>query len=283
VNVRFGFLTFTAHALDNMICKLLHRDVFLFRHIDPADRHPVCSGITAAVYAKVLHYRFGVDPECADPDQIYDWVHAHPDEWVRVFRREPDPSEPANQGVPAGGWNPHSPRKGEIPMVANPSTVVSSVRLTSEQVWHALTRASFAVISYVTPAGEPRSSGVLYKVVGRRLYLAVAPDSWKARHIQASGQVAVTVPVRRGGILSLVLPIPPATISFHARAIVHPAGAIDVGALSHELESLLPAERRATSCVIELLPEAAFMVYGLGVTLAEMRNPATARAHVPVM
>jgi hypothetical protein len=91
VNVKFGFLKFTAHALDNLICKLLRRDVFLFRHIDPEDHHPVCSGITASVYDRVLHYRFGVDPECADPDQIYDWVHSHPDEWVRVFRLEPYP------------------------------------------------------------------------------------------------------------------------------------------------------------------------------------------------
>lgn len=88
VDVRFGFLKLSAHALDDFISKLLHRDVFLFRHIDPEDRHPVCSGITAAVYDTALHYRFGVDPECADPDQISDWVHSHPDEWVRVFRLE---------------------------------------------------------------------------------------------------------------------------------------------------------------------------------------------------
>jgi hypothetical protein len=177
--------------------------------------------------------------------------------------------------------------KGETKMVANPPPVglaqgVGS-RLTSEQVWHALAKASFAVVSYVTPAGAPRSSGVVYKTVGRRLYLAVASDSWKARHIQASGQVAVTVPVRRGGLLALLFPIPPATVSFHARAIVHPAGAVDVGALSPELASLLPVERRATGCIIELLPEGAFVSYGLGVTLAEMRNPVAALARVPVL
>src|SRR5262252_6042338 len=95
----------------------------------------------------------------------------------------------------------------------------TAARLGSAQVWHALARASFAVVSYVTPAGAPRSSGVVYKTVGRQLYVAVAPESWKARHIAASGQVAVTVPVRRGGLLALVLPIPPATISFQPRAI----------------------------------------------------------------
>src|SRR6266540_114942 len=61
-----------------------------------------------------------------------------------------------------------------------------AARLTTEQVWSRAAKASFAVLGHVTPAGEPRSSGVVYKTVGRRLYVAVAPDSWKARHIAAS-------------------------------------------------------------------------------------------------
>ena len=130
--------------------------------------------------------------------------------------------------------------------------------------------------------GEPRSSGVVYKTVGRRLYVAVAPDSWKAKHVAASGRVAVTVPVRRGGILSLVVPIPPATISFHATAVVHPAGSPQVRSLLKELASLLPAERRASSCLIEILPEGEFLTYAVGVPLRKMRDPAAALARVPV-
>ena len=168
-------------------------------------------------------------------------------------------------------------------MITHSPPVESSARLTSEQVWRELAKASFAVISYATPAGAPRSSGIVYKTIGQRLVLAVAADSWKARQIHEGGPVAVTVPVRRGGLLSLVLPIPPATISFHARAIVHPPGAVDAGAVSKELTSLLPPERRATSCVIELVPEGAFLTYGLGVSLAEMRDPAAALARVPVL
>jgi hypothetical protein len=157
-----------------------------------------------------------------------------------------------------------------------------AARLTSEQVWHQVAKVSFAVLGYVTPAGEPRSSGVVYKTVGRRLYVAVASDSWKARHIAASGRVAVTVPVRRGGLLSLVAPIPAATVSFHATAIVHPAGSPQVGSLLKSLGSLLPAERRASACLIEILPEGAFVTYGLGVSLSKMRDPAAARARVSV-
>jgi hypothetical protein len=152
----------------------------------------------------------------------------------------------------------------------------------TEQVWDRVAKESFAVISHVTPTGEPRSSGVLYKVIGRRLYVAVAPEGWKARHIAADGRVAVTVPVRRGGILSLVAPIPPATISFHGTAVVHPAGSPEVGALSEALGSLLPAERRDAASIVEVVPEGAFLTYGVGVPLLKLRTPATARARVPV-
>jgi hypothetical protein len=153
---------------------------------------------------------------------------------------------------------------------------------TSDQVWHELDRASFAVIGYATPAGEPRSSGVVYKTVGKRLYMAVAPGSWKARHIAGGGQVSVTVPVRRGGILSLVLPIPPATISFHATAIVHPAGSVKVSSLSKELESLIPSDRRDAAVVIELVPTGEFLTYGVGVPLMDMQKPGLAGGVVPM-
>src|SRR5215475_77403 len=157
-----------------------------------------------------------------------------------------------------------------------------AARLTSERVWRALNRASFAVVGYVTPAGEPRSSGVVYATDGRRLYVAVAADSWKARHIAASGRVAVTVPVRRGGLLSLLFPIPPATVSFHGTAVVHPPGPVAGHAVPERFASLLPPERQASSRILEILPEGQFMVYGLGVSLTRMRDPAAARARVPV-
>jgi hypothetical protein len=157
-----------------------------------------------------------------------------------------------------------------------------AARLTTKQVWHQVAKGSFAVLSYVTPAGEPRSSGVLYKTIGRRLYIAVAPDSWKARHVAVSGRVAVTVPVRRGGLLSLVAPIPPATVSFHGTAIVHPADSPEVRSVLKELAALLPAERRVSARILEVIPEGCFVTYGVGVSLTQMRDPAAARARVPV-
>jgi len=154
--------------------------------------------------------------------------------------------------------------------------------LSPELVWHELERASFAVLGYTTPEGEPRSSGVVFKALDHRLYAAVAPDSWKARHIAASGRVSVTVPVRKGGLLTLLMPIPPATISFHAKAVVHPAGAPEVIPVLARLGSLLPPDRRESAALVELAPIGEFLTYGIGVSLTQMRTPARARGRVAV-
>ena len=156
-------------------------------------------------------------------------------------------------------------------------------RLTTHDVWREIAKASFAVVGYVTPAGEPRTSGVSFKSAGHTLYMAVDPDSWKAKHIEASGRVSVTVSVRRGGILTLLLPIPPATVSFQATAIVHPAGPLaQFTSLPKELVSLLPVDRRTVVRIIELRPEGQFLTYGLGIRLMDMRRPAIAQGRVAV-
>jgi hypothetical protein len=149
-------------------------------------------------------------------------------------------------------------------------------------VWKALEHASFAVECHVNSAGEPRSSGVVYGIVDRRLYIAVATDGWKARQIVTGQEISLTVPVRRGGILSLLMPIPPATITFRATATVHPAGSLDVRSVSTELAKLVPDDRKESSCIIELVPEGWFVTYGIGVSLMAMREPMLARARVPV-
>ncbi len=157
-----------------------------------------------------------------------------------------------------------------------------SSRVTSPSTWRELGRHSFGVLSHVNAAGEPRSSGVVYALVGRRLYIAVAPDGWKAREIETGHRVSMTVPVRRGGILSLLFPIPPATISFHALVTVHPAGSREIASLSKDLASLVPEARRTSAVVFELVPEGQFLTYGIGVSLSGMRDPTVAVAHVPV-
>jgi hypothetical protein len=153
---------------------------------------------------------------------------------------------------------------------------------TTERVWRELARASFAVVSHVTAAGDPRSSGVVYAIVDRRMFVVTAEESWKVRNIAANGRVAVTVPVRRGGIMSLLFPIPPATISFHASAAVHSSDSPKVHGVLKHLAHMLPAERRTSCRIIEIRPEGRFLTYGVGVPLMQMRDPDIARARVPV-
>jgi len=162
------------------------------------------------------------------------------------------------------------------------TAVPAGPRLAADQVWRVLDKASNAVLGHVTPAGAPRTSGVVYAVVDRHLYVAVAPDSWKARQIETGDQVSVTALVRRGGILSLLIPIPPATITFHGRATVYPAGSPEAGPLMARLAKLLPPDRQDSACLIGVAPEGHFLTYGIGVPLMAMRQPQAARARVPI-
>jgi hypothetical protein len=152
----------------------------------------------------------------------------------------------------------------------------------TEEVWSLIARRTFAVLSYVTPMGEPRSSGVVYKAIGRHLYVSVAHDSWKAKHIAQRPQVAVVVPVRRGGLLSLLMPIPPATIGFHGTAVLQSAGSDEEHPIPEELASLIPAERRKSSCLIDITPAGDFVTYGVGVSLKGMLDPAASHGRVHV-
>jgi hypothetical protein len=163
------------------------------------------------------------------------------------------------------------------------SQVTSSVdKVGSDTIWRAVEKATFAVLGYVTPAGEPRTSGVMYAVQDRHLFVSVAADSWKARHIHAGDQVSVTVTVHRGGLLALMMPIPPATVTFHARASVYPAASVQPGQVPATLMKHLPPATREHGCLIELAPEGEFITYGIGVSLRHMATPSAARSRAPV-
>lgn len=88
LGTRFGMAKVVTHLLDGLLSKVVRKEVFFFRRLNHDQRYSICSWITAFSYDRALHYRFGVPPECADPDEIDDWVSSHPDEWVRVFRLE---------------------------------------------------------------------------------------------------------------------------------------------------------------------------------------------------
>lgn len=52
--------------------------------------------------------------------------------------------------------------------------------------------------------------------------------------------------------------------------------------LAGGLDALLPPERRGQGCIIAVVPDGAFVTYGIGVSLTDMRIPAIARGRVSV-
>ena len=68
---------------------------------------------------------------------------------------------------------------------------------TAEEIWPLVEKWPFGVLSFVTPKGESRSAGVMYKVKDRTLYVLTGPETWKAKHIDANPNVSMTVTIQR--------------------------------------------------------------------------------------
>ena len=155
--------------------------------------------------------------------------------------------------------------------------------ITRELVWNEIERRHFAVLSYVTPASEARSAGIVYVVINHKLYIRVAADSWKAKHIRLNSKVALNVTIHKSVPLMPWIKIPQATIAFKGTAAVIEAAGAD--------EQLLSALRTATGhdgpdlaelSVLEVTPAGHFLTYGVGVSLLDMRDPEKARGRVAV-
>jgi pyridoxamine 5'-phosphate oxidase-like protein len=161
------------------------------------------------------------------------------------------------------------------------TTMASARSLTTDRIWRALEKTAFAVISFVTPEGEPRSSGVVCAAARRHLYVVTASGSWKARQISDGDPVSVTVPVRRGGLLSLIAPIPPATVTFLARATVSSSwfSVHRVRVEEARFASTAGAQERLSARVGA---GGRFPHLRRGVSLRDMAKPAAAIARVPV-
>jgi hypothetical protein len=88
VGRRYGYGKIVLHALDWAL-----QGAYVFRRLGRMDRYPICSWLVAHAYgAAGVH--FGVAPGAATPDDIWDHVRAHPDEFecVRALARlEPEP------------------------------------------------------------------------------------------------------------------------------------------------------------------------------------------------
>ncbi|MCP4306703.1 MAG: pyridoxamine 5'-phosphate oxidase family protein [bacterium] len=147
----------------------------------------------------------------------------------------------------------------------------------SAEVWKYIEKWPFAVISFVTPKGESRSAGVMYKVRDRMLYVITGRDTWKVKHIRSNPSVSVTVTVQRLPIR--VRQVPPAVISFAGSASV-----LEIDHIPDDLraELMRGVEEIPSTCAIRIEPRGHFVTYGIGIPMMQMRSPEKALARVPV-
>jgi hypothetical protein len=148
---------------------------------------------------------------------------------------------------------------------------------TAEEVWPYIEKWPFAVLSFVTPKGESRSAGVMYKVKDRTLYVLTGPGTWKAKHIKANPNVSVTVTVQRLPIR--VRQAPPAVITFSGIGSVLAMDDVDP---KMRRDLMRGVGDMPDTCVIRIEPTGRFVTYGIGIPMMQMRRPDEALARVPV-
>jgi hypothetical protein len=154
--------------------------------------------------------------------------------------------------------------------------------ITTDQVWREIEAQMFAVLGHVTPKGEPRTSGIVYTVRNRRLYIGVYRESWKPRHIARYPRVSVTVTLPKRIPFMPWVKLPPATISFQGTAEVMPFEEADAGAQEALQGGGVEHPPDVKMDMIKITPAGEFLTYGVGVSMSTMRRPddATGRAAV---
>ena len=134
-------------------------------------------------------------------------------------------------------------------------------------------------------SSDPGSSALVVSPVvdDDDVWFAAAATDWKVAHVRHQPEVSVTVPVRRGGLLALVAPIPPATVTFRATAQVVPVDDAPEKVRRRLLRGLAePDDARGAVVMVRLTPHGDFVTYGLGVPLRVMVDTERARGRVPV-
>lgn len=80
--MKYGYWKIAAHLLDWFL-----QGAYVFRRLAGMKNYPICSWLAAYSYSRVVDrsFGFGVPPGAASPDDMWDWVKSHPEEWVQVY------------------------------------------------------------------------------------------------------------------------------------------------------------------------------------------------------
>ena len=157
------------------------------------------------------------------------------------------------------------------------------VALSRDQVWRALEGQIFAVLATVNAKGQPRTTGIVYAVKDRMLYIATGLSSYKARNVERTPHVSLTVTVEKRIPFLPWIQIPPATITFQGLARLRPADTVGADLRKLLVRGLKAGKESLVDlCFIEVTPVGEFVTYGIGVPLRTMRSPEAARGRAPV-
>ena len=155
--------------------------------------------------------------------------------------------------------------------------------VTTDQVWSTVEKNPFAVLAYVTPAGEARSAGIVYVIGDRTFFISTGDESWKAKHIRKNPNVSITVTIPKRLPFLPFIKIPAAVATCQGKAEVLTVDDVDAKVLDRLYRGKeLNDQRREDIRVIKVIPAGHFVTYGVGVSLMTMRNPDDASGRVPV-
>ena len=155
--------------------------------------------------------------------------------------------------------------------------------VTTESVWETLEKHVFAVLAYVTPAGEARSAGIVYVLADRNFFISTGTDTWKVRHIRENPNVSLTVTIPKRLPFLPFIKIPAAVATCQGTAEILSVDEVDAAIVERLYRGMqVTEEMRSSTSVIKVAPRDDFVTYGIGVSLAQMRNPEDARGRAPV-
>ena len=78
VGRKYGVFKIIAHFLDWCL-----GGAYFFRRIFNMDKYPICSWVVAYSY-HAIGINFGIEPDAAEPDDIWRYVTTHPEEYICI-------------------------------------------------------------------------------------------------------------------------------------------------------------------------------------------------------
>lgn len=83
VGKKYSYFKILLHLLDWML-----QGAYVFRRLGKMDDYPICSWLVAHAFAKAGE-KFGVEPDAANPDDIWDFINAHPEKYRMLWPLSP--------------------------------------------------------------------------------------------------------------------------------------------------------------------------------------------------